>query len=486
MERPYAYDEYEEYGWKAQLKKILKYAIIFGIIIAIGWFLYDYFIGSILTVPISVVDLEGKVIKDSHITVLEAGSNTTVFEESGLPTYQIKLRRGLYTVRAEAGGYKSESKQFEFGTADLRGKLKLEKDMDLKIKEIQMPAQLFANQNFDIVVKIENEGKEREEFEFGYEDEFEEYNCSAVEERMVIQGKEIKDFNANCTVPSATGLKSTTRGDERKGTVYIKFIDESETKKFMLYPGPRVTFSSEVELDRLHPIENPKEKGEFTIQNRSRFELYDVELSIEVSSAKKNNLEEVKNWVSFTNASKKHPREILIGIINARDKHTEPVEITIPSDAKQEKIFGSIIVEAPFLESEVRKGLVIEIRESAEINLSVDLDDYISIGFDEGKPENEVKSITLENKGDMSIENIDLYKKNFDECTDSWLAFETSTSIPELKPGETKEVFVNASTPNLAEVNENVRCIIAYSYAHPLTSEIMEREAGIIQVKRTR
>lgn len=486
LERPYAYEEYEEYTWKTTLKRILKYVVMIAIIGVIGWFVYDYFIGSFLTVEISVVNLEGKGISDSSITVREAGTGTIVFEESGLSTYAVRLRRGLYTVRAEADGFKPKTTEPNFSEGYTEETIKLKKDIDVKILSLDMPIQLFANQNFDIVVTLENKGKSREEIEFKFGGEFVTYNCRPIDRKIFIEAGEIADFNVNCTVPTITGLERAVRGTTKEGSISIRYTLESMEKEFMLYPEPQISIAKSINFFGMHPTKNAKKQQEFLIQNLSRFPIYNIRLSIEISSAEKNNPEEVIKWISFTNARGEDRTSHLIEMVDSREKYREPIELSIPPDANEEKIFGSIILKAPFLEAPKKVDLVIDITKSAEALLSLEFEPSILISFSDNKPQSKIETIEVKNDGDLDIQNIDLYVQNFDECTENWLSFKTSSSIAELKAGESKEVYITASAPSLAKTGEYRACILRLSYTHPLTKEIVVEEAGVLQVKRVK
>jgi len=129
METPYGYEEYEEYNWKSLVKRILKYVLIIVVIAVIGWFLYDYFIGSFVDIQISVKDLEGNPVIDNHVTVKSAGSDVLIFEKSGLSVYKQRLRRGNYSIEVEADGYKPYAVERTFNEDNKQAVEKLNKEL---------------------------------------------------------------------------------------------------------------------------------------------------------------------------------------------------------------------------------------------------------------------------------------------------------------------------------------------------------------------
>ncbi len=488
METPYGYEEYEEYNWKSLVKRIGKYALIVVVIALIGWFLYDYFIGSFVDIQISVKDLEGNPVIDNHVTVKSAGNDVLIFEKSDLSVYRQRLRRGDYSIEVEADGYKPYAVERTFNEDNKSEVIKLKKDMDIKILELNMPEQLFANEQFTLTAKLENKGSKGEEVEFKFGGEFKAYNCRPAEQKMLINSGEIKDFNILCAVPSKTGLEKSTTGKDKEGSVSIKYISESMDKSFTLYPQPRLNISKSVRFTGMNPAvpKDAKKQVDFTIKNYGRFPVQNIRLRIEISSAEKNNPEEVIKWLSFTNSTEPDKRSILIGQIDAREEHREPVELSVPLDAKAETIYGSIVMNAPFLEAPKRISLKIDILKSAQAALSVDYDKSISIHFVNGKPRDEIRTIKIKNTGNLTVENIDLQVQNQDECTENWFAFTSANSIPSLASGASKEVYVTLTTPPLVRVGEYVPCVLWLSYTDPVTSDIVQREVGVMEIKRTR
>jgi len=487
---PYGYEEYEEYNWKATAKKFGKIAIMLLLIGAVGYVIYDFLIGSTVTVEFSVLNTEKKGITDSSISV-EDESGAVVLSPDGLSSYTLKLKRGLlgapktYIVRASADGYKSKNTEIIVQNDGALNEVKLVKDIDVEILGIWMPPQLFGNQEFDMIVEVANEGSSGEEIEFKFSGEFEEYGCRAVDNPVYVMGGAVQDFNVECTVPSVTGLERSTKGAPRDGSISIKYTTSSEKKEFMLFPEPSLIIGASVNFYGLHPTDEPKKKEDLLLQNRSTFPIYNVRLRIEITSAEKNGAENVKDWVYFTNANPATRDEMLVELIDSKEKYKEFIEVNIPPTAIEEEIFGSIIVEAPFLEAPRKADLSIKISGSAEAELSYDIPSIVSISFSDGEAQDKIDSIELENNGNLDIENIDLYIKDSDDCTSRWLDFTTSASIPEIKAGESHDVTITLSAPPSADVGDYRACILMVSYIHPLTGDIVSREAGVLQVKRT-
>jgi len=484
---PYGYEEYEEYNWKSLVKRIVKYVVIIAVIGAIGWFVYDYFIGSFLTVDISVQNLESKPVRDNSIEVTETSSGTSAFEGDGLANYSVRLRRGDYTITVRADGYDTEPASVTFNEETKSKTVKLKKDIDVEIVALDMPGQLFANQAFDIVVTLENKSKNSEELELKYDGDFEKFDCRAVDKPILIGGKQTADYNVRCAVPSKTGREGATSGDEQEGKVGVMYTLESKDIEFELFPEPKISMDDSVKFSNMHPVENKKTSKEFEVNNRAKFPVHNIRLRIEITSAEKNDPGEVIKWVSFLHSQEEDKSEILIGEVRARDKHDETIEVNIPIDAKEETIYGSIVMEAPFLEDPWRSDLEIEIQGGAEALIEVNFENRQGINFKDGKPQDELDTIRVSNEGDLKVENIDLGVSSSD-CTSSWLYFTSTSSIPYLDPKggaiPSKEVSITVTAPTLAKVDDYVACVIWVSYQHPITGSIIQQEAGVMEIKR--
>ncbi|MFH1234478.1 MAG: hypothetical protein V1493_02595 [Candidatus Diapherotrites archaeon] len=492
--QPYGYEEYEEYNWKTLAKKIAKYAAIVAVIAAIGWLLYDYFAGAYVPIEITVKGLDGKPISGNSITVTNSGTGALHFDRSGQPSYNFTLKRGLlgatenYLITIEAEGFKSQTISLAVGLENILKPVQLEKDMDIKIREIDMPKQLFGGQTFTITATLENKGERGEEIEFGYGGELEEWGCTTAETESYIAGGSIADFNIACTVPEKAASKISPTGVEKEAMVSIKMVKEEKTEKFTLYQKPNITIPKGLDFSGLDPTVSAKSKKrlEFTITNSSKFALYGIRLSIEIRSAEKNSQGEVLKWISFVNSAEEDKSMISIPVIDAGKKQVEPVEIQIPQSAVAEKITASIVTEAPFLEAPVYSTLSIDITKSAQASITLDYDSPVSVTFSGGSPSSSIKTIIVENTGDLDISNLVIEVKNRETCTENWLYFTDSDFIQKIKAKESKDLFITVSAPPLAPSGASAPCILQAVYSHPLTGERIEEDQGILIVQRAK
>ncbi|MCX6802305.1 MAG: hypothetical protein NT067_04300 [Candidatus Diapherotrites archaeon] len=492
--QPYGYEVYEEYNWKSLAKKIAKYAVIVLVIGAICWLLYDYFAGSYVPVEIQVKSLDTKPVNENSVSITQESSGVVSFEKSGQPSYNFTLKRGLflapenYVMTVEADGFKSATVSIKAGTEKITEIVKLEKDIDIKIKEISMPKQLFGGQAFTITATLENEGELGEEIEFGYGGELEEWNCTAADAEIYIAAGSIADFNIGCAVPQNAASQVSPKGVEKEAVVSIKMIKEEKTVKFTLYPKPSVTILKSLDFSGIDPTVGAKSKKrlDFTIKNGSKFALYGVHLSIEINSAKENDKGEVLKWISFVNSTEEDKTVLSIPVIDAGKTQSEPVEIQIPQSAIAEKITASIVTEAPFLEAPVNSILSIDIIKSAQASIKLDYDSPMSIGFSGSSPESKIETMDVKNTGDLDISNLSIEVKNRETCTENWLYFTDSDFIQKIKAKESKAISITVSAPPLAAAGASAPCILQAVYPHPLTNAMVEEDQGVLVITRSK
>jgi len=485
METPYGYEEYEEYTWKSTALKIGKIILAIAVVVAIGWFVYDYFIGSYIDVEINIKDTEGGMIKDNEIFIRDGTGSTEIFSDDGLATYSEKIKRGEYRIKVEAPGYQEFDDKETFSDEKKEIIIELEKDMDIKLKTISMPPQVFANQEFFVSLSVENDDRKSAEVEFEFEADLEKYQCKPVENKMIAPGKTTSDFNFTCTVPADPDIGRSKTGKSKEGRVSVLFINESEDQEFLVFPKPDVDYPNRVKFNNLSPASESKAQEIFEIENDSKFDLRFVDLKINITSAEKNGAEEVAEWIYFTNAESGDRSHKFIDRIAEKMDYKEPIEVNLPITAKEETIYGNIVVSAPFLESPVIIPLEIEIAESAEAKISLGYPESVTISFSDGAPRDEQKIITVNNDSELAIEDVEIEVQNSVECSEFWLSFVGAHSFSRIGAKENKDVYVTFSTPSTASEGQYEDCILLVSYIDPVTDSLVEEQGGIINVKRS-
>ncbi|MEM0360460.1 MAG: hypothetical protein QXK06_03960 [Candidatus Diapherotrites archaeon] len=491
--QPYGYEVYEEYEWKAFAKKIAKYLLILVVILAIGWLIYDYFVGSYVPVTIIVQDLEKKPITDNTIYVTNEKTGASHFEKSGQSTYNFTLKRGLfgatenYVVRVEADKFKAQQAILPVGTEKLSQNISLERDIDVKIIDVEIPKQLFGGQTFTMTATIENRGSSGEKIDLGFSKDFEEWSCAPVDKEIFIQAKTKSEFDIQCTVPPTATKSISSKGVEKEAAVYVRLTKQQWTGKFQLYPMPAFSPAARLDFSSMDPIKSPKKKMDFTLKNSSRFPIYDIQLKIEIISAEKNKPEDIKKWVYFVNAPEEDKTKITVPAIRESESFIVPVEVSLPVSALPEKITGRIVIEAPFLTAPMNSTLSIEITKAAQATIRLGYyPQSVSIEFKDGSPEKRQISIDVENSGDLDISNLNIRVKNTDVCTENWLYFTDTGFITKLAAKGKKQVYLTATAPKTAKVDDYAPCLLMASYPHPITGSMMEEDLGLIQVKRSR
>jgi len=179
--------EFEEEGPLADAKNILGGAgdvaipflkkfwplIILGIIVlAVLFFLYYFFIGSMAQVDVSVVDTEGDIIPGGFAEITDSGGNIvgTVSNGSG----KISMRIGdSYTADASAQSYKTKA-GVSFSPTGSSGfwEIKLEKRMNVELQG-ELPGSFATGETKTIPVTIINNESSEQTIRLVVEDDLE-------------------------------------------------------------------------------------------------------------------------------------------------------------------------------------------------------------------------------------------------------------------------------------------------------------------------
>ncbi|MFH1256851.1 MAG: hypothetical protein V1494_06195 [Candidatus Diapherotrites archaeon] len=144
-----------------QGKKFLPLIVLVIVIAAIGWFAFDFFVGSYHDVSFTVNDTEGDSI---------GGWTVQVSGEDGMPIKElkagdsIKLKQGSYSYDAGAPGYKAVSGALSVGSEGTKETVVLEKNVSLELS-LDFPATLYTGQTKEIDVSLSNKESGEEAIE---------------------------------------------------------------------------------------------------------------------------------------------------------------------------------------------------------------------------------------------------------------------------------------------------------------------------------
>ncbi len=464
-------------GGFGSVKKFVPYIIAIVVLGAIALFAYDFFIGSVSNVSITIKDTEGTVLEDSSIKLFAAGSNEPFFTGSDASTYTVAMRPGSYRAEVKATGYAIKTVQIELGANENQKTIELEKDFDVKITgfEQAFPAKLFLGQATTVLVTVENKSDKSATVQLVLEDGLKELVEDDETGAVTIAGNSSATINIAINVKTTIKIKNEKDGDSKKAVVRVKYTKKQESRSFTLFPNPadKITLGSATFSVKAREGLN-KQSKKIKVTNSNKFSIEDLNLSIEITSSTRNDEAQVLQWFQFTEiADEPKPQLISIQSIAAGSYVEKELQVIAPLSAKKEPgIKGNIVLSAGYLQQPKKSTLTLEIAEEASYGIALTLtpNQPYEIVWDDTQRKYEKKIVTLKvkNSGQIVLQNIVLSIENDDDCSTNWLSFLEST-IDSLAVGQTKELKMEATAPIVQRGNEtNMYCNVHYLFDNPV------------------
>ena len=457
------------------VKEYLPHIIAAIAVIAVAWFAYDYFVGSLVQVTVTIRDTEGTLLENSSMKVFAEGSNEPLFSEKDSSTYSLSIRQGRYRYEANAPGYAAKRSSFDASSEDAEKLITLSKDIEVEIVDLQdFPGKLFVNGKKQFSVQLKNNSSQSQSIELLAEAGIEGFALTGA--AATIPAGSTQAIQLEISVPAGTSVKDERAGEEKKAVLRVKYTEEKGEASFTLYPNPalRITLS-EADFSAKARENDNKDQDVITIKNNNYFPIEDLVLSIEITSATKNDQAEVFTWFSFTEiANQPNPQQIEISSIAKRSNVVKELQVILPMTAKKElDIKGNVVLNASFFSEPIKRTLTLDIKEEAEhkIELSLSPTSPIEIEWDDILGTWEEKMIVLKarNAGQLDLYNVVFSVANEVVCSDDWLVL-IENSIDKLSVGETAELKLNVSAPLAVRGQESSKyCNIRYRYDDPVS-----------------
>ncbi|MCX6799131.1 MAG: hypothetical protein NTW59_03485 [Candidatus Diapherotrites archaeon] len=456
-------------GIKPHLKKIIALVVI----AVVAWF------------------AEGTPLAAS-LKVFAEGSDTPVFSDSGDDTYTFSLRNGKYRFEAKASeaGYAQFNQSLTVSPASKPDEIKLPKTINVGIVDFDsvFPQQLFVGESRQLLVQLKNNGSSAVPVELVAEGDLDGIASSGT---VTLFPNSTGQVALNVNVPESTVVKDKTKGDAKTATVRVKFTNEEQDAKFTLLPNPSTGIEVNSPSFSAKALEGKnKDTVDITITNKNGFPLTDVNVSVEITAASKNNAADVLEWFKFSEiADQPKPWAISIDAIPAKGKAVKELMVELPLTAKKESdIKGNIVVSAPYLSIPVKKTLTLGITEEATYGLQLTLAQKppydISWNSTSGKYEEKNGTLSVKNTGQAELHNIVVSIGNESDCSTDWLTLVEST-IDSLGAGKTAPLRFNFTAPIAMRGNESVmKCDVAYRFDNPaqLGVYVQDTENEFIQI----
>ncbi|MBN1941329.1 MAG: hypothetical protein JW772_04050, partial [Candidatus Diapherotrites archaeon] len=332
------------------------------------------------------------------------------------------------------------------------------------------PKTLVAGQETSFEMTINNPSGEPEQIEIVASSSLEELNIEIPS--VLVQANSSETLTVTLSVPENMQFDKSEEedGKELSGYVRIKFTNEKETLPdgVRIYPRPELEFNPSSMTIRGDAGETVIK--EFNLENKSPFTLYDITLTLEITSVSKNPQEQIEQSLTLVEGN---VISTLEGKGIGNNEANNRLKFEIPITAKTEEITGNIIAEAEMFPQPIIMPLTLEIQDEAEFELTITPEtksvtvDYIETS---GTYEKITKNLRVKNTGEMTLKNIQVLVKNDKVCTPGWLKFLDETRINSLGEGQTQNILMELSAP-LGHDGTTMQCKIRYYYDNPLEPE---------------
>jgi hypothetical protein len=451
------------------LKENIRIIAAVIILLVVGLFVYDFFIGSMRQATLVIKNPEGEPLSKNRLRLLDSGGSEILALE-GESRYALSLRAGTYRYEVTAPGYGTKRSSITVSASGETIPIIVEKDIDVEILDFRdaFPTEWVEGQKKAIEFEVKNNDSTAQEIEIVFGDDLEEWGNQS--KRVTVPAKSTQTVIAQISIPKGLGIKDKRKGEEFKASARIKYTLEKQTKKFTVFPSPELRLRK-VSVPSRADAGETLTKAEVQVENSSKFALHDLGIEIEITSAEKNNPSKVREWFKFQEKTgETEPWKIDIPTIDADSKITKEIRIDVPLTAKKETITGKIVVTASFLTQPLEKTFNLIIEKEAEFGLELSASDTIKIYWSEEKGgyEKATEPLKVKNVGTLPLSNIIISVKNYLVCSTDWLEL-LEQNIAALGDGEAYQITMIASAPIAQRGNETAMlCRIKYRFDNPL------------------
>ncbi len=457
--------------------KSLAIILVLGIV---GFFVYDYMIGSLVKVTLSVNDTEGRGIGTLDARLFEgtATSPMKTFTDS----ITIDLRPGDYRVEVDTQGSEyTDAGEYSFTVSSedkkngLDEKIVIEKDIDVKIESVNIPTVLVAGQQgAKGTVTLRFGTGQQEPVELVFEDAYEAMDVSV--QPSIISGSPGSTIIVNVLISTPTTIKvsNTKTGDNKTGNVRVKYTNEGKKIPFTLFK----TFSLDVTPKTPQTFSATANKlfsKTFTIKNNAGADLSEgVRAEVTIKSAQENSPSEIAPWFTWSPtqpfSALKKGESVPVQMQLMAD--SSAVSDTITGEIKFYTGFWSLVIPFTLNLTEAKVELKATI-DSAPLTKTYSISKDVT-----GLYETKNALLKLENTGALPIENILLETGGCDDYVkllDTTFFFDLTLN-EKGKTGSTKTTTLQITAPQTALPGSTQNCLVQLSYLDPKTGDVAQNE----------
>ncbi len=463
-------DKAKEIGGNAaeiirQNRKPIAAAIV--AIIAL-FFIYDFFIGSVMHVSFDVTDTEGNSINAS-IKINSLSGNEVARAVSG---ETISLKKGDYTIDVAASDFRPILKQGVSVSDDNGISVNMQADLGLELAGT-FPESFFTGEEKSVMLTITSN------------------ESDAVETQLVLDGDAKSAMSIQYDTPlyvskgqnqitakitANTNVDKKQLGENKEGEIRIRGLDTANAtvkgkyalKEFNAKDVAAKFGSSDTKADfgNLSPGENKEQP--ITVENKGNSELTSFRIEAEITDPDFLSAEEIQNWFMYTPSNE---------IPSIAPKTTErasvtlkiPTNITFPQGKESAKIDGVIRVKTSYYKKEFNINLNIE-KPKTGVSTS-GLKSSYTIGKSDGAYRAETGFLAIRNSGETLLKNFDIRAQCFMSAQQVyWLMLNNQQgeyTFDSLEKGATKSVPFTIQVPNSTPENQRAQCDLRIGYSEP-------------------
>ncbi|MDO8428281.1 MAG: hypothetical protein Q7S92_03645 [Candidatus Diapherotrites archaeon] len=472
----------QEYASESLGEKILRKLPLILLILAvffIGTYLYTSFIGNQVEVTFTIKNLEEQAISNNTLSIQEPEKEEILERKSQESTYTLKLKTGNYTLTVISPGYKTKIIPLEITTDTTDVSITLEKDIPTELS-IVSGITGSVGETIQVPVTISNTGNTSlSNIELAVKNVSEPTVSAVIEPSTIsVPANGSAQVSLQIRVPSELKLDRDNK-KQIHGTIKIKYTHETVDFNVIIYPKPQL----EITPASISVRGNAREqvKGSFILKNKGVTKIENIELSTEIVNATVNVKEVVKSWITFTNSGTSS-----LSIAELLPNETKNIELTIqiPETAKKETITGNLIIQTPVISEPIKKSFSLEIQQEVTVALKLTPSkDTVPVPFNDTTAKYDkvlTEKVTLENIGDITLEDLSISVRNRETCTETWLSFASETTVRELVPEETKPIFIIISAPLTVRGNPTALvCTLAVSYFDKIENTRKEKDTQL-------
>ena len=436
------------------------------------FFVYDFFIGSIASVQLVFMDTEGKAIDSLAGEILSLEGEKIESFLGG--EAKLNLRKGSYRVRFQPNEiYKTQTLSFDV-VGETTEEFVLEKDFDVEVLSFAFPRIVSLGEEKQVVLgSVKSNDDKAVQLEFLFKDKsfldlFDEFEVQPG--TLTLQPGTQANVSVSFKVKKDLTVKNQREGDEINGKFLVRYLKDSnpvnKSFNFRLVTAPELAITPRDSLNLGNVEAGSLAQKEVKIQNKSQFDVSDVELSMEITYAPKNAPENALNWFSWNLCPDSSSCKV-----NIESGKTLTIFLTsaLPLEAASESVRANLRIRKDSFEHVINVSMEVK---ATEIELASKLSrESFTVRKLKNSFEELQASLTLTNESSIPLEEV---TARIEKCDELHARFTDPTRFPvkleeKGKSAARQEFNLIISAPFTEQAGTLSTCNLIVSFRDPLT-----------------